>query len=86
MTKNTCGSRVTLQKDDYIAHPTYNGDKKWSKTYGSGGKRTWIFSTPSEASNHIRGLPCEIMFQYQRPWIKEEAPAEDQRKVIVTVQ
>ena len=86
VTHNTCGSRVSLQNDEYVAHPSQNGDKTWLKTYGSGGKRTWVFSTPGEASNHIRGLPCEIDFEYQRPWILEEAPLQDQRKVIITVQ
>ena len=86
VTKNTCGSKLTVANDSYEAHPAQEGDKAWQARFGSAGKRTWIFQTPGEDSNHIRGLPCELEFQYKRPWEKDSnAGPEWTKTVTVTV-
>ena len=45
--------------DKYEAHikPQFHEDKR-SLVGDRGGRRTWIFETPGEGSNHIRGIPC----------------------------
>ena len=82
--KNTCGSKLIEADDLYEAHPAPS-DSHRNLVGAGGGRRTWKFDTPGEASNHIRGLPCELTFVYKRPWLKEPDTEKDRRTIVVTV-
>ena len=43
---------------------------------GVPGTKTFVFQTPPEDSNHIRGVPCDITFGYYRIWEGPESAAE----------
>ncbi len=52
---------------------------------GVQGQRKFVFQTPGENANYIRGLPCEIWFLYKRPWIKETGEETGIKKLNITV-
>ena len=82
--ENTCGSKLVQAADKYDAHPAPTDSHR--KLLGAGGgQRTWMFATPGEDSNHMRGLPCEVTFVYKRPWLTEPDTAKDRRTIVVTV-
>ena len=71
-----------MKTDDYNSHPVASNGMAM---YGAPGKRDYVFSTPGEASNHIRGEECEITFVYKRPWLKEADSPDDVKKVKIVV-
>ena len=71
--------------DDYEAHPGRQGDKMWSQSYGSAGRRTLVFSTPPPEANYIRGLSCDVQLVYKRPWLEKPDKSADRHIVRITV-
>ena len=81
--KNTCGARFKLEDDAYGYEDLHDGVQNMS--FGRQGRRTFTFSTPGADSNAIQGEPCELTFQYKRPWLPEADRPEDTKVVTVVV-
>ena len=85
---NDCGGKVTLESDDYAAHAYLESEGHAThgrRLMGEPGRRQFVFTTPGESSNHIRGLPCEVTFAYKRPWLDEAEETDPVKKVKITV-
>ena len=85
ITKNDCGSKFELMDDEYVKHPNRSAMNKSNRRSlaGAPGQHKWVFATPGPDSNHIRGLPCTLNFEYTRPWEKDVAPAKTKELTVV---
>ena len=80
---NNCFDRLHVVDDKYEAHPGQTGDTEWPLKFGSAGKRTWVLSTPDGSSDYVKGVPCDMDFEYKQPWIP--AGVDDTKKLVVTI-